>query len=139
MRLCISKSGLPTITDNRALKYNSFSLLEIPICRNMLSSVEFFAVSIGSALVAYTFASWTSGFTWGFVIVAAFLRLIREWETEDEGYVIEYVEDPEDANDGVVANTYQRMPVNDINLPKQRTYWGMQKRFIKSLITIDLK
>ena len=76
----------------------------------------------------------------GFVIDAAFLRLIREWKTEDEGYVIEYVEDPGDANDGVVANTYQRMPVNDINFPKQRTIrviWGcksdLKSRLFRSI------
>ena len=78
----------------------------------MLSLVEFFAVSVGSALVAYTFTSWTSGLTWSCIIVAALFRIIREWETEDEGYVIEYVEDPEDANGGVAANTYQQMPVS---------------------------
>ena len=71
-----------------------------------LSLVEFFIVYIGSALVAYTFASWTSGWIWGCVVVAAFRRLIREWETEDEGYVIE----DEVAGD---ANTYQQIPDYD--------------------------
>ena len=70
-----------------------------------LSLVEFLIVSIGSALVAYTFASWASGCIWGCVVVAALRRLIREW-TEDEGYVIE----DEVAGD---VNTYQQIPDYD--------------------------
>ena len=91
IRILLSKCVFSTISVNRALKYDCSPSLEIiPTCRNALSVVAFVAASIASALVASTFATWTSGGAWGCLIIAALACVIREWESEDEGYVIEY-------------------------------------------------
>ena len=52
--------------------------------------VAFVAASIASALVASTFATGTGGGAWGCFIVTALACVIRDWESKDEGYVIEY-------------------------------------------------
>ena len=51
--------------------------------------VEFIAVSIASGMVASTFATWMGGTAWCFLVIAALACVIREWESKDEGYVIE--------------------------------------------------
>ena len=66
-----------------------FSLVWIPTSRNALSVVAFIAASIATALVASTFETRMGGGAWGFLIIAALSCVIREWESKDEGYVID--------------------------------------------------
>ena len=63
--------------------------------------VAFVTASIASAMVASTFATRTGGGAWGLLTIAALACVIREWESKDEGYVIEYeaaVEPDEETN-----------------------------------------
>ena len=45
------------------------------------------------------FKSWISGGSWGCIIVAALAVVFREWETEDESYVILEIGDDDDSDD----------------------------------------
>ena len=69
--------------------------------------VAFVATSIASALVTSTFETWIGGGAWCFLVIAALACVIREWESKDEGYVIEHedaVEADEESEDAVEAD-----------------------------------
>ena len=51
--------------------------------------VAFVALSIASGLAVTSFGTWQGGGAWGLLVFAALACVIREWESKDEGYVIE--------------------------------------------------
>jgi hypothetical protein len=59
-------------------------------CRNALSVLELLVKAIGSAVVARTFWSWTSGGAWGCFVVSAVFRTYCNWDRE-EAFVMDYV------------------------------------------------
>ena len=68
--------------------------------------VAFAATIIAGALVASTFATWTSGGAWGCLVIAALACVIRGWQSRDEGYLMKYennVEPGEDTSGGSAA------------------------------------
>lgn len=70
------------------------------MCRNALSVVALIALAIASVLGDNSiFKSWISGGSWGCIIVAALAVVFREWETEDESYVILEIGDDDDSDD----------------------------------------
>ena len=71
----------------------------IPTSRNALSVVAFVAASIASGLAVTSFGTWQGGGAWGLVVFAALACVIREWESKDEGYVIEYKDAVETADE----------------------------------------
>ena len=66
-------------------------------CRNALSVLDLLVKLIGSAVVASNFSSWTTGGVWGFFVVSAIARTIRNWERKDD--VIEYYRDAGEATE----------------------------------------